>query len=346
MRKIFKRISIAAAAAVIAVSSAFFAGCDYEFTPLEGDVTGEVSSQGGFVVEIGEYVYFINGVEPYSSDNTYGTPVKGSLMRIKTADIKAGNNTAETVIPSLMVAGDYTSGIYIYNGRVYYATPNTVGNTQGEVDNTVLSFRSANLNGSDVQEHLRVADNATVYRYTAVDDVVYIVYETDGTLTSYNTETGTGTTLAENVVEYVLNSTDRTNPYIYYTMTVTDRADSSSPLKYDNYNQIYRVRADATEAPYTHFRRITTAASTLCAPRSSSPAARSEARASSISWTRRSWDPTTGTPFRATASTRARRARASWKSLRARRIRPMRPRPPSSTPTMTIPTISGITICM
>ena len=252
MRKIFKRISIAAAAAVIAVSSAFFAGCDYEFTPLEGDVTGEVSSQGGFVVEIGEYVYFINGVESYSSDNTYGTPVKGSLMRIKTADIKAGNNTAETVIPSLMVAGDYTSGIYIYNGRVYYATPNTVGNTQGEVDNTVLSFRSANLNGSDVQEHLRVADNATVYRYTAVDDVVYIVYETDGTLTSYNTETGTGTTLAENVVEYVLNSTDRTNPYIYYTMTVTDRADSSSPLEYDNYNQIYRVRADATEAPYTY----------------------------------------------------------------------------------------------
>lgn len=252
MRKVFKRISIAAAAAVIAVSSAFFAGCDYQFTPLEGDVTGETSSQGGFVVEIGDYVYFINGVETYSSDNTYGTPVKGALMRIRTADIKAGNNTAETVVPSLMVAADYTSGIYIYNGRVYYATPNTVGNTQGEVDNTVLSFRSANLNGSDVQEHFRVADNATVYRYTVVDDVVYIVYEDNGTLSSYNTAENVNTTLAEGVSAYVLNSTEREDPYVYYTMTVTDRADSDSPYQYSNYNQIYRVRADATEAPYTY----------------------------------------------------------------------------------------------
>ena len=90
-----------------------------------------------------------------------GLNVGDTVLSGENADIKAGNNTAETVIPSLMVAGDYTSGIYIYNGRVYYATPNTVGNTQGEVDNTVLSFRSANLNGSDVQEHLRVAVRTT-----------------------------------------------------------------------------------------------------------------------------------------------------------------------------------------
>ena len=248
MRKLFKHISIVAAAAVMAASSAFFAGCDYQFTPLAGEVTGEVSSQGGFVVQKGEYVYFINGVETNTSDNTYGTPVKGALMRIKTADVKAGKNTAETVVPSLMVAADYTSGLYIYGDRVYYATPNTVGNTSGTVDNTVLSFRSAKLDGSDIQEHFRVADNATVYRFVAVNDAVYIIYVTDSTLSSYNTATETDTTLAENVSAYVVSSSDKSDPYIYYTMSVSEGADTDAPYQFTTYNQIYRVRADATEA--------------------------------------------------------------------------------------------------
>ncbi len=252
MRKLFKHISIVAAAAVMAVSSAFFAGCDYQFTPLAGEVTGEVSSQGGFVVQKGEYVYFINGVETHTSDNTYGTPVKGALMRIKTADVKAGKNTAETVVPSLMVAADYTSGLYIYGDRVYYATPNTVGNTSGTVDNTVLSFRSAKLDGSDIQEHFRVADNATVYRFVTVNDAVYIIYVTDSTLASYNTATETDTTLAENVSAYVVSSSDKSDPYIYYTMSVSEGADTDAPYQFTTYNQIYRVRADVTEAPYEY----------------------------------------------------------------------------------------------
>lgn len=252
MRKLFKHISIVAAAAVMAASSAFFAGCDYQFTPLAGEVTGEVSSQGGFVVQKGEYVYFINGVETNTSDNTYGTPVKGALMRIKTADVKAGKNTAETVVPSLMVAADYTSGLYIYGDRVYYATPNTVGNTSGTIDNTVLSFRSAKLDGSDIQEHFRVADNATVYRFVTVNDAVYIIYVTDSTLSSYNTATETDTTLAENVSAYVVSSSDKSDPYIYYTMSVSEGADTDAPYQFTTYNQIYRVRADVTEAPYEY----------------------------------------------------------------------------------------------
>ena len=54
---------------------------------------GEVVSNGGFVVEKGNYVYFINGVEAYSSDNTYGTPVKGALMRIAKSDLEAASTT-------------------------------------------------------------------------------------------------------------------------------------------------------------------------------------------------------------------------------------------------------------
>ena len=253
MRKIFRKFSILAACSLLAASAASMAACGYQFTPLsEGPSASDaVTSQGGFVVQKGDYVYFINGVETYTSDNTYGTPVKGALMRAKMSDIKAGINEAETVIPSLMVAADYTSGIYIYGERIYYATPNNMGNTAGQVDNTYLDFRSTALDGSDMQFYFRIADNAALYRFVEVDGTVYVVYEEDDNLISYNTAAGTSVTLAESTTAYTVNSEDVTDPYIYYTMDVTDRQDSANPQAYE-YNQIYRVRADATEAPYEY----------------------------------------------------------------------------------------------
>lgn len=253
MRKIFRKFSILAACSLLAASAASMAACGYQFTPLsEGPSASDaVTSQGGFVVQKGDYVYFINGVETYTSDNTYGTPVKGALMRARMSDIKAGINEAETVIPSLMVAADYTSGIYIYGERIYYATPNNMGNTAGQVDNTYLDFRSTALDGSDMQFYFRIADNAALYRFVEVDGTVYVVYEEDDNLISYNTAAGTSVTLAESTTAYTVNSEDVTDPYIYYTMDVTDRQDSANPQAYE-YNQIYRVRADATEAPYEY----------------------------------------------------------------------------------------------
>ena len=250
MRNLFKKICVLTAAATLTVSAAGFSACGYTFEPLADNPSADaaVSSQGGFVVQKGEYVYFINGVEAYTSDNTYGTPVKGALMRAKMADVKAGENKAETVIPSLMVAADYTSGIFIYGDRIYYATPNNVGNTAGTVDNTYLDFKSVSLDGSDVRDYFRISDNAAIYRFVEAEGTVYVVYEMDDTLTSYNTADGTSTDLARSVTAYTVNSTDRTDPYIYYTMDVTDKADSDGPVA-QKYNQIYRVRADATEVP-------------------------------------------------------------------------------------------------
>ena len=253
MRKIFRKFSIAAACTLLAATAASMAGCGYSFKPLDGApaADAEVVSQGGFVVQKGDYVYFINGVETYTSDNTYGTPVKGALMRAKMSDIKAGVNAPETVVPSLMVAADYTSGLYIYGDRIYYATPNNTGNTAGQVDNTYLDFRTARLDGSDERLLFRVADNATLYRFVEADGTVYVVYEESDDIISYNTSSEESVTLAESVTSYAFNSEDLSDPYVYYTMDVTDRMDSANPQSYE-YNQIYRVRADETEGAYEY----------------------------------------------------------------------------------------------
>ncbi len=260
MRKMLKKLVTIATAGALTAGALSLVACGYSFDPLGGNYSaGTPVSNGGFVVEKGEYVYFINGVETYTADNEYGTPVKGSLMRIAKSDVTAratanedGETKAETVVPSLMVASDYTSGIYIFGDRVYYATPNNVENTTGSIQNDYLDFRSARLDGSDVQFYFNVSSNSTVYRFVQPDEngSVYLVYVQDSELHSYNTQKKEDVLLAKNVGGYVLNSTDKTDPYVYYTMSVTSNIDAPSGAVTRDYNQIYRVRADATETPY------------------------------------------------------------------------------------------------
>lgn len=100
-------------------------------------------SPTGVVVKKDEWYYFINGAEDYSADNTYGNAVKGSLMRISETDLAAGNyGETDIVVPQLIVAQDYTSGIYIYGDYVYYATPNTTRNMEGTIE-SATSISSA-----------------------------------------------------------------------------------------------------------------------------------------------------------------------------------------------------------
>ena len=182
MRKGLKKLLCIATAATLVCGAVSFSACGYKFTPPAGvpEAAAPVESNGGFAVKKGDYIYFINGVDTYTSDNEYGAPVKGSLMRVKAADADAGKNTAEVVIPSLMVAGDYTAGLFIYGDRVYYATPNNMKNTSGVVENTYLDFKSAKLDGTDIQSYFYVADNTTQYRFVEAGEgagkAVYLLY--------------------------------------------------------------------------------------------------------------------------------------------------------------------------
>ena len=167
MRKLYKNIMICAAAAVLAAGSMAFAACEQPFTPLAGDDYKSAEAaidNGGFAVEYGKYVYFINGAATNEADNTFG-----SLMRIAKTDLQNKTGEAQIVVPSLMVSADYSAGFFIYNDRVYYATPNNVKNMSGKIENDWLDFKSASLNGSDVRDYFRLSDNATVFRYVQTE---------------------------------------------------------------------------------------------------------------------------------------------------------------------------------
>ncbi|MBE7079904.1 MAG: hypothetical protein E7371_01550 [Clostridiales bacterium] len=258
MRKTAKKIFSLVAVATLLTSAFAMSACGdgYKYFKPANNVNYTESEtngidNGGFSVEKDGYVYFINGKESHTAENEYGNVEKGSLMRIKKDDLTAGKyDNAEMVIPMLFVAQNYNAGIFIYGDYVYYATPTTAKNMQGEVSNTYLDFKSAKLDGTEVMQdcYFRLSSNSTNYRYVAVGEgenqTVYCVYEESGALKSFNTKKGTTSVLAKGGT-YMFNSDDLSNPYVYYTMGVTYNVDSAAPVN-ASYNQVYRVRADAT----------------------------------------------------------------------------------------------------
>ena len=254
MNKSKKIISIVAAA-TLAFSTVALAGCgakDYAGDKLTAgyDKTATVTSNGGFAVEKGNYVYFINGSENSTADNTYGDVVKGSLMRISKTELAEANyDAAQIVIPSLLVAGDKTAGIFVYGEYVYYATPTTDKNTQtGEVENSYLDFKRSKLDGSEAPSDyfFRLSSNSAKYRFVEVEGTVYCMFEEDSKLKSYNVETGKTTVLvsgAKSSFFYDLNNVENGN--VYYTMGVTYDLDEENSTT-AQYDQVYCVNAATT----------------------------------------------------------------------------------------------------
>ncbi len=260
MLKSLKKILPVLLALLLALAAV--AGCSGNYTSgkLSGSTEGAVSSNGGFVVQKGDYVYFVNGAEDQSADNTYGSVVKGALMRISAADLAAGDySQTETVVPLLLTSQDFTSGVYIYGDRVYYATPNVIKNMDGVVDSSYLDFKSSALDGSETMRdyYVQVSDNTTVYRYVQEPESgdVYLVYvdSADTEIRSYNTATGEETVLVKGYASYVMPR-EAEGTTIYYTMPVTQpytySAETGAGTQY-GYQQLYCVSMFAEESPYT-----------------------------------------------------------------------------------------------
>ena len=262
MRNIGKKLlGIVAAATLFASLGLTACGDGFYSDKVDGydeDAKAVAVSNGGFAVERGKYIYYINGMEDYSVSNKYGDVVKGSLMRIEKTKLEAGDYaSADVVVPMLFVSQNFDAGIYIYGDYVYYATPTTDKDSKGNVVSSWIDFKRAKLDGSETMKgyFFRLSDNAAKYRFVEVDGVVYCMYEESGTLKSYNTASGATTVLVEGATSFFYDKKDLTNPNVYYTMGVTNNLDSNNSST-ATYNQIYSVNAasyanvNASEASY------------------------------------------------------------------------------------------------
>lgn len=207
MKKFLAKIIISALAIVMCLSAV---GCSCGGSSWNSDdVTlkdwGKVVYNGGFVSETENYFYYINGLPATDIDNTFGVPVKGSLMAVKKSDIAAGKEDPErcVVVPKLLVAQDYTSGVFIYGDYVYYASPSTDRDSSGQIVNSQLEFLRTKLDGTDTTKFFKTHALSDNYRFVEANGVVYaIVYDSENSrLISYNTSTDTTLEIAKTDVE-------------------------------------------------------------------------------------------------------------------------------------------------
>ena len=257
MRKYGKKILGVVAAATMLCSVAMTAGCgtvNFNFVKPDEAIynaeNGEVKSNGGFAVEKGGYVYFINGVESSTANNTYGAVEKGALMRIAKTALAAGEyNKVDVVVPSLFVAKNYNAGIFVHGDYVYYATPTTDKNLEGKVENSFVDFKCANLLTGKVMDgkFFHVASSSLKnYRFVKEGETVYCLYQEDTTLKSYNTADKKTTVLVEGASSYYFDNENVENGNVYYTMPVTYSIASDKQNQTTDYNQLYSVSASAS----------------------------------------------------------------------------------------------------
>ncbi len=167
--------------AIICVILATFTlvGCGDKTKPLQ-DVGGEVlSGNGTFAIEKENYVYFINGQELVTTANKFGEVEKGSLVRVKKAELATpATATVETVIPKLLLSASFKTGVYFYGDYVYYATPNDEKDKQGTVLNSQTSFYRFNLTTGKVDGKAiaTAEDNTTEYRFIKNGNAVYLMF--------------------------------------------------------------------------------------------------------------------------------------------------------------------------
>ena len=260
MRKFLKKLICVLSATVMGASlfSASACGSVYKSGKLEGSTEGTVVSNGGFAVQKGDFIYYINGKQSNSADNTYGKVETGAIMRISSTDLKERNYAnAETVVSEIAYSGNSNAGIFVYGDYVYYSTPSAEKNSDGEIQYSDLVFKRARLDGSEVMKgyFAKYSNSSVEYRFVkGDDDVVYLLYVATSedlygkaytNLHSVNTETGVDTLLAYNVDSVTFDKTNLENPRVFYTMKVTNFTTSTTANT--TYNQVYTVTADETE---------------------------------------------------------------------------------------------------
>ena len=263
-------LTLSLSAAIVGTAAACGGSSSWNGTDFTDYGAVKLETNGGFVAETDNYVYFINGIESSSADNTFGTPVKGSLVAAKKTDL----SNSQVVIPELMTAADYGAGIYLFGSGdetyAYYGTPNTEKTSSGEVASSEMTFTKTRLDGKKSEKLFTVSSVSVNYRIAqATDGTVYIVYyDKDSTsLISYNCTAKTSTVLAKtdaktneqaasgeylSLGDYMFIDNDG-GAQVVYTLTAytqkyyseQEEQDSSYQRQTANYNYLYSYTVGA-----------------------------------------------------------------------------------------------------
>ncbi|MBR1983442.1 MAG: hypothetical protein IKA12_02015 [Clostridia bacterium] len=245
MKRFLKCLTLALAVVCMAVAFVGCGGSSWKGTTLNS--WGAVQSNNGFVAETENYVYFINGKGTNTEDNSFGAPIKGSLMAISKTDFAEGKtDKAEIVVPKLFVASDYNAGIYISGDYVYYGTPSLDRDSSGKIANSEMAFAKSKLDGTETKILFSTNSLSNEYRILEKDGVVYIVYYDANAkeIRSYNASTKetkvitkTDVTLDQSLAEYKFIEDTTGGIAVVFTETVYAEKYFAEKAEKEGYNR-------------------------------------------------------------------------------------------------------------
>jgi hypothetical protein len=125
-----------------------------------------VENNGGLVVKQGKHIYFVNGYDA-NVVNDFGTPYKSAIMRAELdADGKLVADSQKVIVPLNAYSSSTSYGIYIYNGWIYYATPNAELDNSGEVNTVYLDFNRTKVDASETETLFTIKNRSADFRFT------------------------------------------------------------------------------------------------------------------------------------------------------------------------------------
>ncbi len=224
-----KKTLILTVALLMLVAVVFAACTDNKFKPTVDLPTGEVDSatNGGIAVKYGEYIYYVNGLASATAENTYENvdARTGAICRIKTADLdelfEVYNSTtitsssdrtkeiarlvaekAQLVLPKIYFTSATTTnlnGIYIFNDRLYIATPEDELTAGGNKQTSKQVLMSCKLDGSDLTRHYVFDKNTVQIMYDVVDGKLVATYVMDDVLAKLDVASGNSTEIVKEI---------------------------------------------------------------------------------------------------------------------------------------------------
>ncbi len=231
--------------AIVCLAFALVA-CGGGSVKVDMDTTGSsATSNGGALVETGDYVYFINGVESYSTAYKTGDVVKGALARVKKSDVAENSSEkSEVVVSKLLVSGDKTAGIYIYGDYVYYAVPSEEKDSKGSVKSDKLNFFRTKLDGTSTSSKISNVDFASdaSFRFVKSGDKVYLVVYSSS-LYVFDTESCKQVYSYEKTIDEVLFD-DNGADGVYFTIKPVNTNlydEDSSEARQVSYQDVHKV---------------------------------------------------------------------------------------------------------
>ena len=210
---------------------------DYKVTDYVDYSDEEVVGNGGMAVRQGDYLYFVNGVSDYTTDNTFKNVVKGAIMRY---DVKSDGSldmdSLTTVVPKKVFSSYVGAGIYVYGEWIYYVTPANVVDRDGNALTEYVEFMRTKTDGSGTEVILRVKGNTVEYAFSENA----LVYCLNGVLYSAKLQKNTTpVVITDEATGYAFSKANDYNPdatsknadsYVYYTKASETTTDTNNEL--------------------------------------------------------------------------------------------------------------------